>query len=86
MLPDENHEMTLLEYRAAEIKLHSELMKICRNYINELGIVSIMGILDIVKQETIELEGATRRNIKDEEPEPETKPMENTENPLRQCD
>jgi len=86
MLPDENHEMTLLEYRAAEIKLHSELMMICRNYINELGIVSIMGILDIVKQETIELERATRRNVKDEEPEPETKPMENTENPLRQCD
>ena len=86
MLPDKNHEMTLLEYRAAEIKLHSELMKICRNYINELGIVSIIGILDIVKQETIELEGATRRNIKDEEPEPEAKPRENTENPLRQCD
>jgi len=64
--------MTLLEYRATEIKLHSELMKICRNYINELGIVSIIGM------------GATRRNIKDEEPE--AKPRENTENPLRQCD
>jgi len=86
MLPDENHGMTLLEYRAAEIKLHSELMKICRNYINELGIISIIGILDIVKQETIELEGATRRSIKAEEPEPETKPRENTENPFRQCD
>jgi len=86
MLPDENHEMTLLEYRATEIKLHSELMKICRNYINKLGIVSIMGILDIVKQETIELEGATRRSIKAEESEPETKPRENTENLFRQCD
>lgn len=86
MYPGESREMTLLEYRAAEIKLHSEMMKICRNYINELGIVSIIGILDIVKQETIELEGATRRNIKDEEPEPETKPRKNTENPLRQCD
>jgi len=84
MYPGENREMTLLEYRATEIKLHSELMKICRNYINELGIVSIIGIMDIVKQETIELEGATRRNIKDEEPE--AKPRENTENPLRQCD
>lgn len=59
------------DYRALEIEFHTELMKICRRYINELGIVSIIGILDIVKQETIELEGATRRNIKTEEIEKE---------------
>ena len=86
MYPGEKREMTLLEYRATEIKLHSELMKICRNYINELGIVSIIGILDIVKRETVELEGATRRNIKDEEPEPDIQPMENTENLPRKFD
>ena len=86
MYPGENREMTLLEYRATEIKLHSEMMKICRAYINELGIVSIIGILDIVKQETIELEGATRRNIKDEEPESGVKTNKNTDNPLKQCD
>ena len=83
MFPDESDELTLKEYRTAEIGLHSELMKICRNYINELGIISIIGILDIVKQETIELEGATRRNIKIEdaepEPKPESKSEENTE-------
>ena len=60
------------DYRALEIEFHTELMKICRRYINELGIVSIIGILDIVKQETIELEGATRKNIKTEEIEKES--------------
>ena len=60
---------TLKEYRALETELHRELMKICREYINDLGIVSIMGILDIVKQEAIELERATRKIMKSEETE-----------------
>ena len=64
---------TLKEYRALETELHRELMKICREYIHDLGIVSIMGILDIVKQEAIELEKATRKIMKDEEPETENK-------------
>ena len=79
MFPGEDDELTLKEYRTAEIRLHSELMKICRNYITELGIISIMGILDLVKQETIELERATRRDVEGEEAEQETKPKENTE-------
>ena len=58
---------SLDEYRQLEMQLHLELMNICRKYISQLGIVSIMGILDIVKQEAIELEGATRKNIKKEE-------------------
>ena len=64
---------TLEEYRELETRLHHELMNTCRKYIYELGIVSIMGILDIVKQETIELEKATRRNPKKEEFESERK-------------
>lgn len=64
---------TLKEYRALETELHRELMKICREYINDLGIVSILGILDIVKQETIELEKATRKIMKSEETETEDK-------------
>ena len=64
---------TLDEYRALETELHRELMKICREYINDLGIVSIMGILDIVKQEAIELERATRKIMKGEETETEYK-------------
>lgn len=64
---------TLEEYRALETELHRELMKICREYINDLGIVSVMGILDIVKQEAIELEKATRKIMKSEETEIEYK-------------
>ena len=60
--------MTLEEYRALEVELHRDLMKVCRKYINELGIVSIMGILDIVKQESMELEKATSKIMKGEEP------------------
>jgi hypothetical protein len=59
--------MTLEEYRALEVELHRDLMKVCRKYINELGIVSIMGILDIVKQESMELEKATSKIMKGEE-------------------
>ena len=58
---------TLGEYRALEIELHRELMKSCRRYINQLGIVSIIGIIDIVKQETIELERATKETMSDEQ-------------------
>jgi hypothetical protein len=59
--------ITLEEYRALEVELHRDLMKVCRKYINELGIVSIMGILDIVKQESMELEKATSKIMKGEE-------------------
>jgi hypothetical protein len=62
-------EITLEKYRAIELKMHRELMDVCRKYINDLGIVSIMGILDIVKQETVELERATNKVIKSQEPE-----------------
>jgi len=65
--------MTLEEYRGLEVELHRDLMKVCRKYINELGIVSIMGILDIVKQESMELEKATSKIMKGEEPVTEDK-------------
>jgi len=60
-------EITLEKYRSLELQMHRDLMDVCRRYISELGIVSIMGILDIVKQETIELERATSKVIKNEE-------------------
>ena len=59
---------SLEEYRAAETELHTELMGITRRYISKLGIVSLIGILDIVKQETRELEKATRKNLDDGPP------------------
>lgn len=67
MHPGNSEEKTLQEYRLLENQLHHELMNACRKYISELSIVSIMGILDVVKQETIELEGATKRTFKKEE-------------------
>lgn len=83
MYPDELGSRALEEYKALEVELHRDLMKVCRRYINEIGIVSIMGILDIVKQEAIELERATRKNIKEEAPETETKEEANTDFSLR---
>jgi hypothetical protein len=58
---------SLDEYRQYEMKLHLELMNTCRRYMSNLSIVSITGILDIVKQEAIELEMATRKSFKREE-------------------
>ena len=60
---------SLDEYRTAETELHTELMRITRKYIAKLGIISLMGVLDIVKQEVRELERATKKNLDDEEPE-----------------
>jgi hypothetical protein len=67
MYPGDVEGMTLDEYRRLEGQLHLELMNTCRKYISDLGIVSITGILDIVKQEAIELEKATRESFKKEE-------------------
>ncbi len=36
---------------------------------SKLGIVSIIGLLDIVKQESIELGRATNKSLKNEKPE-----------------
>jgi hypothetical protein len=41
-------------------------MRICRKYINHLNIISIVEILDICKQEAIELDHAARRTISSE--------------------
>ena len=38
-----------------------------RRYLHKLGIASIVGIIDIVKSETIDLENATRQSISQEE-------------------
>jgi hypothetical protein len=57
---------TLKEYRECKVKFHGELMDICREYLNKLSIVSIIGILEIVKQETIELDKATRQDVNGE--------------------
>jgi len=60
---------TFEDYKSMEIALHRDLMNSCRKYINDLSIVSILGILDIVKQESIELERAAKHNIQYEQSE-----------------
>jgi len=61
MYSDENQRMTFVDYKNMEVALHRDLMNSCRRYINKLSIVSVLGILEIVKQEAIELEKATNR-------------------------
>ena len=63
---EETTEKTPNEYKDYEIELHRELMNSCRKYIKKLSVYTILGILDFIKQETIELENATSQNIKDD--------------------
>ena len=54
---------TLKDYRERKVQFHGELLGICREYLNKLSIVSIIGIIEIVKQEAIELDKATREDV-----------------------
>lgn len=63
MYTDESKAMNLDDYKMLEINLHREIMNSLRRYINDLSIVSIIGILEIVRQEAIELEHATKKNV-----------------------
>ena len=49
--------------RELETNLHRELSTVCRKYVRELGIVSVLGMLEMVKQETLELERVTKKEI-----------------------
>jgi hypothetical protein len=53
MIQNNNHLRSLEEYRVLEANLHRELVGCCRKYLNKLGIVSVVGLIDIVKQETM---------------------------------
>jgi len=54
---------SLEEYREAETEFHTGLMNISRRYISKLSIVSMMGVLDVVKQEIREFEKATKKDL-----------------------
>lgn len=69
MVSNDDEYLTLKDYRVCKVQFHGELLDICREYLNKLSIVSIIGILEIVKQETIELDKATRQEIKEEKSE-----------------
>lgn len=55
------------EYRQHEKDLRLELMNICKRYIRKISIVSAMGVLDLVKQEILELEQVTKSDLREEE-------------------
>ena len=56
---EESHvieKLQLDEYKSMETKLYGELVKSCQSYSVELSIISIIGILDLVKQEIKDLD------------------------------
>ena len=53
-------ELDLKEYKNIETKLYGELMKTCRRYTRDLNLISILGILEIVSQETKDLDKTGR--------------------------
>jgi len=67
---DEQQNITnpLNEYKQYEKNLRLELMGICRRYIPRISITSIMGVLDLVKQETLELEKVTKSDVEIDRP------------------
>ena len=69
MHPDNEVCDTLQVYREYKLKFHGELLDTCREYLNKLSIVSILGLIEIVKQEVMELEKATKRDINNEKPD-----------------
>jgi hypothetical protein len=64
MITEETTQNTSEEYKNYEMELHREIMNSCRKYIKKISIFSILGILDYVKQEAVELENATSQNLK----------------------
>jgi hypothetical protein len=67
MYTNGNSQQAIGEYKKYEIQLHRELINSCRRYIGKLNIVSIIGILELVKHESIEIEYATKLKIEKEE-------------------
>lgn len=54
-------EMKVQDYKTIETRLYGELMKTCRRYSNELHLISILGILEIVKEEMRDLDKTSRQ-------------------------
>ncbi len=61
----EVEKMQLHEYKSMETKLYGELVKSCQSYGTKLSIISVVGILDIVKQEIKDLDKETFKFMQD---------------------
>ena len=57
------------EYKTLETRLYGELIRSCQRYGTKLRIISILGILDFVKQEIMDLEKENMKFMDDESPE-----------------
>ena len=68
MFSDNQDSAGIEDYKALEIVFHRDLMNICRKYVNDLSLVSIIGTIETVKQETIELIRATTASSFHDEP------------------
>jgi hypothetical protein len=64
MITEETTQDNSEEYKNYEMELHREIMSSCRKYMKKISIFTILGILDYVKQEVVELENATSQNLK----------------------
>ncbi|MFH1100539.1 MAG: hypothetical protein V1726_00685 [Methanobacteriota archaeon] len=56
----EREEMDIKTYQIVETRLYGELLKSCRRYSNDLHLISILGILELVKQEMSDLDKTGR--------------------------
>ena len=56
----ERDAVDLESYKIVETRLYGELSKTCRRYSNDLSLISILGILEIVKQEITDLDKTGR--------------------------
>jgi hypothetical protein len=68
-ITQEINDEALNEYKALETRLYGEILKPCRRYSNKLSIISILGILDLVKQEMKDLDKENLRFMKEEIPQ-----------------
>lgn len=69
MEKEETHvveKLQLDEYKSMETRLYGELIKSCRRYSNKLSIISIVGILDLVKQELMDLDKENLRFMRED--------------------
>ena len=63
-LPTEGYD----EYKILETRLYGELIRSCQRYGTKLRLISILGILDYVKQEIMDLEKENMKFMYDKSP------------------
>ena len=79
-------DMTLEEYKGLETRLYGEVIKSCRRYSHKLSMISILGILDVVKEEIKELEKTNVKLMKEDFFEEERAPVTEQETDIDPLD